>query len=83
MGGRQPSASYQAAKAATEGLVVHLAGRGGEHGNRINAVRPGRILTDKWEALRDTTDWRGRTTGRLSCSSATAAVTTWRTPRCS
>jgi NAD(P)-dependent dehydrogenase (short-subunit alcohol dehydrogenase family) len=47
MGG-QPSASYQASKAAMEGLTVHLAGRGGEHGIRVNAVRPGRILTDKF-----------------------------------
>jgi meso-butanediol dehydrogenase/(S,S)-butanediol dehydrogenase/diacetyl reductase len=47
MGG-QPSASYQASKAAMEGLSVHLAGRGGEHGIRVNAVRPGRILTDKF-----------------------------------
>jgi NAD(P)-dependent dehydrogenase (short-subunit alcohol dehydrogenase family) len=48
MGGLQPSASYQASKAAMEGLTVHLAGRGGEHGIRVNAVRPGRILTDKF-----------------------------------
>jgi NAD(P)-dependent dehydrogenase (short-subunit alcohol dehydrogenase family) len=48
MGGFQPSASYQASKAAMEGLAVHLAGRGGEHGIRVNAVRPGRILTDKF-----------------------------------
>jgi NAD(P)-dependent dehydrogenase (short-subunit alcohol dehydrogenase family) len=47
MGG-QPSASYQASKAAMEGLTVHLAGRGGEHDIRVNAVRPGRILTDKF-----------------------------------
>jgi NAD(P)-dependent dehydrogenase (short-subunit alcohol dehydrogenase family) len=47
MGG-QPSASYQASKAAMEGLAVHLAGRGGEHAIRVNAVRPGRILTDKF-----------------------------------
>ena len=49
MGGFQPGAGYQAAKAAMEGLTVHLAGRGGEHGIRVNAVRPGRILTDKFE----------------------------------
>jgi 3alpha(or 20beta)-hydroxysteroid dehydrogenase len=49
MGG-QPSASYQASKAAMEGLTVHLAGRGGEHAIRVNAVRPGRILTDKFRA---------------------------------
>jgi NAD(P)-dependent dehydrogenase (short-subunit alcohol dehydrogenase family) len=48
MGGFQPGAGYQAAKAAMEGLTVHLAGRGGEHGIRVNAVRPGRILTDKF-----------------------------------
>ena len=30
MGGFQPSPSYQASKAAMEGLVQHLAGRGGE-----------------------------------------------------
>ncbi len=47
--GLQPSASYQASKAAIEGLTKHLAGRGGEHGIRVNAVRPGRILTDKYE----------------------------------
>lgn len=50
MGGHQPGAGYQAAKAAMEGLAVHLAGRGGEHGIRVNAVRPGRILTDKFES---------------------------------
>ena len=49
MGGA-PSASYQASKAAMEGLVVHLAGRGGEHNLRVNAIRPGRILTDKFRA---------------------------------
>jgi NAD(P)-dependent dehydrogenase (short-subunit alcohol dehydrogenase family) len=48
MGGLQPSASYQASKAAVEGLTKHLAGRGGEHGVRVNAVRPGRILTTRW-----------------------------------
>lgn len=47
MGGA-PSASYQASKAAMEGLVVHLAGRGGEHAIRVNGIRPGRILTDKF-----------------------------------
>ena len=51
MGGFQPSASYQASKAAIEGLALHLAGRGGEHGIRVNVVRPGRILTEKWRAL--------------------------------
>jgi NAD(P)-dependent dehydrogenase (short-subunit alcohol dehydrogenase family) len=50
MGGMQPAASYQASKAAVDGLVVHLAGRGGEHGIRVNSVRPGRILTPKFEA---------------------------------
>ena len=49
MGGA-PSASYQASKAAMEGLVVHLAGRGGEHNVRVNGIRPGRILTDKFRA---------------------------------
>ena len=49
MGGFQPSASYQASKAGLEGLTRHLAGRGGEHGIRVNAVRPGRILTRQWE----------------------------------
>lgn len=49
MGGFQPSASYQASKAGMEGLVQHLAGRGGEHGIRVNAIRPGRILTRQWE----------------------------------
>jgi meso-butanediol dehydrogenase/(S,S)-butanediol dehydrogenase/diacetyl reductase len=51
MGGFQPSASYQASKAGIEGLTKHLAGRGGEHGVRVNAVRPGRILTDRWREL--------------------------------
>jgi NAD(P)-dependent dehydrogenase (short-subunit alcohol dehydrogenase family) len=51
MGGFQPSASYQASKAAVEGLTVHLAGRGGEHGVRVNAVRPGRIMTPRWAEL--------------------------------
>ncbi len=49
MGG-MPGAGYQAAKAGMEGLTVYLAGRGGEHGIRVNAVRPGRILTDKFES---------------------------------
>jgi NAD(P)-dependent dehydrogenase (short-subunit alcohol dehydrogenase family) len=49
MGGMQPSASYQASKGAVESLTIHLAGRGGEHGIRVNSVRPGRILTDKFE----------------------------------
>jgi len=51
MGGFQPSASYQASKAAIEGLAVHLAGRGGEHGVRVNVVRPGRIMTARWAEL--------------------------------
>jgi len=45
MGGIQPNPGYQASKAAMEGLVAHLAGRGGEHGIRVNGIRPGRILT--------------------------------------
>jgi NAD(P)-dependent dehydrogenase (short-subunit alcohol dehydrogenase family) len=51
MGGFQPSAAYQASKAGIEGLAKHLAGRGGEHGVRVNVVRPGRILTEKWEGI--------------------------------
>ena len=51
MGGLQPPASYQASKAAVEGLMVHLAGRGGERGIRVNAIRPGRILTEEMQAL--------------------------------
>jgi NAD(P)-dependent dehydrogenase (short-subunit alcohol dehydrogenase family) len=51
MGGFQPSASYQASKAGIEGLTKHLAGRGGQHGIRVNAVRPGRILTDRWTEM--------------------------------
>jgi NAD(P)-dependent dehydrogenase (short-subunit alcohol dehydrogenase family) len=51
MGGFQPCPSYQASKAGIEGLAKHLAGRGGEHGVRVNVVRPGRILTDKWEGI--------------------------------
>lgn len=47
MGGIQPPASYQASKAAIDGLMIHLAGRGGEHGVRVNSIRPGRILTEK------------------------------------
>lgn len=47
--GYQPSASYQTSKAAVDGLTLHLAGRGGEHGIRVNGVRPGRILTRQWE----------------------------------
>ena len=51
MGGFQPSASYQASKAGIEGLAIHLAGRGGEHGVRVNVVRPGRIMTERWEEM--------------------------------
>jgi NAD(P)-dependent dehydrogenase (short-subunit alcohol dehydrogenase family) len=51
MGGFQPSPAYQASKAGIEGFAKHLAGRGGEHGLRVNVVRPGRILTDKWEGV--------------------------------
>jgi NAD(P)-dependent dehydrogenase (short-subunit alcohol dehydrogenase family) len=51
MGGFQPSASYQASKAGIEGLTLHLAGRGGAHGVRVNAVRPGRILTSRWAEM--------------------------------
>jgi meso-butanediol dehydrogenase / (S,S)-butanediol dehydrogenase / diacetyl reductase len=51
MGGFQPSASYQASKAGIEGLTIHLAGRGGADGVRVNAVRPGRILTARWEEM--------------------------------
>jgi NAD(P)-dependent dehydrogenase (short-subunit alcohol dehydrogenase family) len=51
MGGFQPSASYQASKAGIEGLTKHLAGRGGEYGVRVNAVRPGRIMTEHWAKL--------------------------------
>jgi NAD(P)-dependent dehydrogenase (short-subunit alcohol dehydrogenase family) len=51
MGGFQPSASYQASKAGIEGLAVHLAGRGGEHGVRVNVVRPGRIMTARWQEM--------------------------------
>ncbi len=49
MGGQQPSAAYQSSKAAMEALAIHLAGRGGEHNIRVNVIRPGRILTDKYE----------------------------------
>lgn len=51
MGGFQPSPSYQASKAGVEGLTIHLAGRGGEHGVRVNAVRPGRIMTPRFAEL--------------------------------
>jgi len=47
MGGMQPPPEYQASKAGIDGLMVHLAGRGGEHQIRVNSIRPGRILTDK------------------------------------
>ena len=47
----QPSPSYQASKAAVEGLAVHLAGRGGEHNIRVNVIRPGRILTDRYARM--------------------------------
>ena len=53
MGGFQPSASYQASKAGIEGLTIHMAGIGGADDIRVNAVRPGRILTDKFR------DWMG------------------------
>ena len=51
MGGFQPSASYQASKAGVDGLTVHLAGRGAQHGIRVNGIRPGRILTAKYEEM--------------------------------
>jgi meso-butanediol dehydrogenase/(S,S)-butanediol dehydrogenase/diacetyl reductase len=47
MGGMQPPPSYQASKAAVDGLMIHLAGRGGNDGIRVNSIRPGRILTEK------------------------------------
>ena len=37
--------SYYAAKAGIEGLTRYMAGVGGEHGIRVNAVRPGQIMT--------------------------------------
>ena len=49
MGGAQPSAAYQASKAAMEGFAVHLAGMGGEHNIRVNVIRPGRIMTHRYE----------------------------------
>jgi NAD(P)-dependent dehydrogenase (short-subunit alcohol dehydrogenase family) len=48
MGGMQPPASYQASKAAIDGLMIHLAGRGGEDSIRVNSIRPGRILTERF-----------------------------------
>ena len=51
MGGMQPPASYQASKAAIDGLMIHLAGRGGDDGIRVNSIRPGRILTDRFLEL--------------------------------
>ena len=50
MGG-QPPLSYTASKAGVEGLTVFLAGVGGTEGIRVNAVRPGRILTSRYEQL--------------------------------
>jgi meso-butanediol dehydrogenase/(S,S)-butanediol dehydrogenase/diacetyl reductase len=48
-----------------EGLTIHLAGLGGEHGIRVNAVRPGRIVTDKFR------EWLGEdpSSGRISARS--------------
>ena len=51
MGGSQPSPSYQVSKAAVEGLAVHLAGRGGEYNIRVNVIRPGRILTERYAKM--------------------------------
>jgi NAD(P)-dependent dehydrogenase (short-subunit alcohol dehydrogenase family) len=80
MGGFQPSAAYQASKAGIEGLAKHLAGRGGEHGLRVNVVRPGRILTEKWVLSSARMAFSGRTTRTFSYSSATAALRTSRLP---
>tara|TARA_B100000686_G_C16688277_1_gene916083 strand:+ start:344 stop:1126 length:783 start_codon:yes stop_codon:yes gene_type:complete len=42
-----PSASYYAAKAGIDAFTRYIAGVGGHHNIRVNAVRPGQILTGK------------------------------------
>ena len=43
--GRAPSASYYAAKAGVDAFTRYSAGIGGQHNIRVNAVRPGQIIT--------------------------------------
>lgn len=42
-----PSSSYYAAKAGIDAFTRYIAGVGGQHNIRVNAVRPGQILTEK------------------------------------
>ena len=42
-----PSASYYVAKAGIDAFTRYIAGMGGQHNIRVNAVRPGQILTAK------------------------------------
>ena len=42
-----PSASYYAAKAGIDAFTRYIAGVGGHHNIRVNAIRPGQILTAK------------------------------------
>lgn len=43
--GRGPSASYYAAKAGVDAFTRYIAGVGGQYNIRVNAVRPGQIIT--------------------------------------
>jgi len=43
--GRAPSASYYASKAGVDAFTRYSAGMGGQHNIRVNAVRPGQIIT--------------------------------------
>ena len=45
LSGRAPSASYYASKAGVDAFTRYLAGMGGQHNIRVNAVRPGQIIT--------------------------------------
>ncbi len=42
-----PSSSYYVAKAGIDAFTRYIAGVGGQYNIRVNAVRPGQILTDK------------------------------------
>ena len=45
--GRAPSASYYASKAGLDAFTRYSAGMGGQHNIRVNAVRPGQIITPR------------------------------------
>ena len=62
-----------AEEAGIEGLAKHLAGRGGEHGVRVNVVRPAASSPTSGKAPSAATACSGRTTRRPSYSSGTAA----------